>query len=171
MIGPRFKVPVVFLVVFVLHSGVMASLRSAGLPNDLLLLLPISAAIVAGSERGALVGFIAGMLADLFLETPLGLSALTYSVVGFALGVLQGNVIRASWWIPPLTALIGSAAGMVLFALFGATVGQSHLVGPDLPWIAMSVALVNTPASILVVRVMGWALSTGVSTERSFAPR
>ena len=171
MIGPRFKVPVVFLLVFVLHSGVMASLRSAGLPNDLLLLLPISAAIVAGSERGALVGFIAGMLADLFLETPLGLSALTYSVVGFALGVLQGNVIRASWWIPPLTALIGSAAGMVLFALFGATVGQSHLVGPDLPWIALSVALVNTPTSILAVRAMGWALSTGATTERSFAPR
>jgi rod shape-determining protein MreD len=171
VLPPRFKIPVLFLLVFVLHAGVMASLRTAGLPNDIVLLLPITAAIVAGSERGAIVGFVAGMLADLFLETPMGLSALTFSVVGFALGVLQGNVIRASWWIAPLTALVGSAAGMVLFALIGATVGQSHLVGPDLPWIAVSTALVNAPISVLLVRAMAWALATDTSSERSFAPR
>jgi rod shape-determining protein MreD len=148
-----------------------ASLRSAGLPNDLILLLPIAAAIVAGSEQGALVGFVAGLSADLFLETPLGLSALAYSVIGFAIGVLQGNVIRASWWIAPLTAFIGSALGTVLYAVIGATVGQNHLVGPDLPWIALSVALVNTPMSLLLVRAMGWALKTNALAERSFAPR
>jgi rod shape-determining protein MreD len=171
VLGPRFKLPVVFLAVLVVHSGVMAALRSAGLPNDIVLLLPVAAALVGGSERGALVGFVAGLLADLFLQTPLGLSALAYSLVGFGTGVLQSGVIRASWWIAPVTAFIGSAAGIVLYAVIGATVGQSHLVGPDLPWVALSVALVNVPVSVLVVRAMGWALATGPISDRSFAPR
>jgi rod shape-determining protein MreD len=163
--------PVIFITVLLLHTGLFASLRSAGLPNDLILLLPICAAIAAGSERGALVGFCAGLLADLFLETPLGLSALAYSVVGFGIGVLQGNVIRASWWIPPLTAFIGSALGTVLYAVIGATVGQANLVGPDLPWIAFAVALVNTPMSLLMVRAMSWGLKSDQLADRSFAPR
>ena len=169
--GPRFKLPVVFLLLLIAHMGVLASLRSAGVPNDALLLLPICAAIVAGSERAALVGFVAGMVADLFLQTPLGLSALTYSLVGFGFGVLQGNVIRAAWWIAPLTAFVGSAAGVILYALIGATVGQSHLVDGDLLWIALSVALVNTPLSMVVVRLMGWALTDGTISDRTFAAR
>lgn len=154
----RLRVVLLVIVTLTVQVVLLSGLRDAGVRTDALLLLPIAAAIVGGSERGALVGFVAGFVADLFLQTPFGLSALTFSVVGFAVGVLQGNVIRAAWWIAPLTALVGSAAGIVLYALIGAVVGQPHLVRPELGVIALSVALVNAPLSVVVVRAMSWAL-------------
>ena len=165
--SPRFRLPIVVLAALVVHTSLLEGLRSAGLPADAMVLLPVTAGVVAGSERGALLGFVAGLVTDLFLQTPFGLSALAFSLVGFGVGVLQGNVIRAAWWIMPLTAFVGSAAGMVLYAVIGAMVGQSHLVRPSLGLIALSVGLVNAPLSILFGRFMAWAL-TGAN-DRAYA--
>lgn len=153
----RLRVVLLVLVTLTVQVVLLSGLRQAGVRTDALLLLSIAAAIVGGSERGAIMGFVAGFVADLFLQTPFGLSALAYSVVGFAVGVLQGNVIRAAWWIAPVTAFVGSALGVVLYALIGAVVGQGHLVRPEVAVIALWVALVNAPLSILVVRLMSWA--------------
>ena len=51
-----------------------------------MLLLAISAGIAAGPEWGALTGFIAGIAFDLVLQTPFGLSALSYCIVGYLVG-------------------------------------------------------------------------------------
>lgn len=165
--SPRFRVPLVVLAALIVHTSLLEGVRSAGVPADAMILLPVTAGVVSGSERGALMGFVAGLITDLFLQTPFGLSALAYSLVGFGVGVLQGNVIRAAWWIMPLTALVGSAAGMVLYAVIGAMVGQSHLVRPGLGLIALSVGLVNAPLSILAGRAMTWALA-GID-DRAYA--
>jgi rod shape-determining protein MreD len=164
----RLRVLLLVIVTLTLQVVVLSGLRESGIRTDALLLLPIVAAIVGGSERGAIVGFVAGFVADLFLQTPFGLSALTFSVVGFAVGVLQGNVIRAAWWIAPLTALVGSAVGIVLYAVIGAVVGQGHLMRPELAVIAVSVALVNAPLSIVAVRLMSWALREA-NPDRAYA--
>ena len=81
-----------------------------------MLLFAICAGLAGGPSSGRLVGFAAGLLADLFLTTtPLGLSALTYCLIGSrsvpcAVGVLrEGRLLAPSW---PWSA---SAAGVVLF--------------------------------------------------------
>jgi len=48
-------------------------LRLAGRVPDLGLVLAVAVAFDHGPEAGALVGFLAGLGFDLFLETPLGL--------------------------------------------------------------------------------------------------
>lgn len=164
----RLRVVVLVIATLTVQIVLLSGLRDSGIRTDAMLLLPIAAAIVAGSERGAIVGFIAGFVADLFLQTPFGLSALTFSVLGFGVGILQGNVIRAAWWIAPLTALVGSALGIVLYALIGAVVGQAHLVRPELGVIAVSVALVNAPLSVVAVRLMAWALRDA-QPDRAYA--
>ena len=165
----RVRLPLVLITMLILHTSVLEGLRGAGIPADGMVLMAVAAGAVAGPERGALVGFMAGLLADLFLQTPLGLSALAYCLVGFAVGVLSGNVIRAAWWIMPVTAFIGSAAGMVAYAVIGAMVGQDNLVRPDLALIALSVGLVNAPLSMLVGRATTWALAG--SDDRAYAVR
>ena len=153
----RAKVPLLILLMLTVQTTVLSGLRNAGLHADAMLLLPITAGIVGGAESGALVGFLAGLTADLFLQTPFGLSALAYCLVGFAVGTVQGNVIRAAWWIAPLTAIVASAAGIVVYALVGAMVGQSQLLRGDLPVVAGWVAVINGPLAIPVVKLMEWA--------------
>ena len=97
----------------------------------------------------------------------MGLSALTYSVVGFGLGATQRGVLRAAWWIGPLTAMAASATSVALFVVIGAVVGVSHLSVLIVALIIVGVALINGPLSIAVIRPMGWAWPADVN--RAFA--
>lgn len=168
MTGPaRARLMLVIFGVLVLHASLLQGLRAAGIPADGLVLVAVVGGALGGPERGAVIGFSAGLVADLFLQTPFGLSALAYCLAGFTTGVLQGNVIRAAWWIMPVTAFVGSAVGVAFYALIGAMVGVQDLVRPTLPLIALSVGLVNAALSIPVARAMTWAM--GDVNTRTYA--
>lgn len=162
----RLRMPLVLGMTLVLHLTVLSRLRVENVRPDALLLVAIVAGLVAGAERGAVAGFCAGLLGDLFLQTPFGLSALAYALVGFAVGSIQAGILRAAWWIPVVTALAASAGGMVLFGVLGAMVGQSDFVGPRLAVIAALVGVMNAILAVPAVRVVGWAYHSG--SERSY---
>lgn len=158
MIARRLRLPVVLLLALVVHTAVLPRVRVAGASPDLMLLFSICAGLVAGAERGALVGFFCGIAADLFLQTPIGLSALTYSLIAFSVGLVQGTILRLAFWIAPLTALGASAAGVIVFVLAGAVVGQAQLISSKLLVIAASVSVLNALMSPVVVRVVRWSV-------------
>jgi len=165
--GLRLKVVLLILVACVLQQTVFAAVRLGEIRPHLLLLMAVSAAIVGGADRGAVVGFLCGLLTDLFLQTPLALSALAFSLVAFGVGTVQSSVIRSAWWIPPLTAFVASVAAIVLYALLGAIVGQSQLVRPVLLLVAVAVGAANAVLAPLMVRAVSWAMTD--QAERSFA--
>ena len=158
MSSPRLRTAAVVLTVLVAHLTVLNRVDPGGIRPDVLLLVGIMAGVVAGAETGAVVGFCAGVVADLFLQQPFGLSALAYTLVGFAVGSLQASILRATWWIPVLTAFAASVVGVVLYAVLGAVVGRGHLVQPRLLLVAVVVGVMNAILSVAVVRLLAWAL-------------
>src|SRR5579871_3229853 len=157
----RIKMSVLLVAVLILQSTELSGLRIRNVCPDAMLLTTIAAAIVGGEETGALTGFFAGLMSDVFLQTPIGLSALVYALVGFAVGAAQGGVLRASRWIPPFTTVTASAVGVVLFALVGAMLGQTQLLAPGpegLARIAGLVGVMNGVGAILMMPVMRRAL-------------
>lgn len=161
------RLPPLLVIAVVLHAAVLPQLRVAGVSPDLLLLLGIAAGMAAGPERGAVVGFLAGVLADCFVQTPFGLSALTYSLVGHAVGVFHATILHAAPWIPAATAIVASALGVILFGVLGAVVGEAHLLGRRLFDVALVVALVNGALVFLVAPPVRWA----TTAERAGAVR
>nr|MDQ3757513.1 rod shape-determining protein MreD [Actinomycetota bacterium] len=157
--GLRFRLPLALLLVLVLQSAAFQDVRVRDVHPDALLLFAVAVGIVAGAELGALVAFATGLVADLFVQTPMGLSALAFALVAFAVGTVQAGLIRAAWWITPLTAFVGSALGVVLFALIGSVLGQGQLVTGRLPVIALVVASTNAVLSLPAVRLASWALA------------
>ena len=159
----RLRLSAVLVVALVLQTTVVPDLRVLGVCPDLMLLCTVCAALVGGPELGGLVGFAAGLMADLFLTTtPLGLSALTFSVIGYAVGSIRRTTLQEGWLLAPATALVASAAGVVVFVVAGVTVGQSQLtrMGPvDVVKTAMVVGLMNAVIAAPVCRLMGWAAS------------
>ena len=102
LIGPRFKVPVL-----VLRRAPGARPAAARRPGGRRAPRPHAARRRGRGHRGrAERGAVArvrrsGLLTDLlFLETPLGLSAMVYCLVGYGVGLLQAGVLRSSWWLP-----------------------------------------------------------------------
>lgn len=158
------RLPPVLLVALMLHTAVLPQVRVLGVAPELLLLLGIATGIVAGPERGALVGFAAGLLADSLLQTPFGLSALTYSIVGHLAGVLQATVPHVGLWVPTSTAAVASAAGVMLFGVLGAVLGEEQLLGSRLLLVIVVVAVLNGLLLPLVARPVRWAVADEAPT-------
>ncbi|HTZ09792.1 MAG TPA: hypothetical protein VMB72_11995, partial [Acidimicrobiales bacterium] len=125
---------------------------------DVLLLLPVAGGYVAGPERGGAFGFVTGLVADLFLPTPFGLSALVGCLVGFGTGVATQGLVRTSWWLPPVVGAVATAVGTAAYAILGGVLGD-----PAMLRVYLAPALVaGVPAAVIlalpVVRLVGWAL-------------
>jgi len=168
MNNSRAKVPFVLLLFLVVELTVLDRLRVFGAVPDIMLLLAVVAGIVGGPRVGALFGFAAGIVLDLFLETPMGLSALVFCLVGYAVGNLQGGVLRAAWWIPIATTLVASVAGVLFYALVATVVGEPGLVTPRLLVAAAVVGVFNALVAPLALRLVRWSLS-GYEPERAYA--
>lgn len=153
------RLPPVLLAAVVLHTAVASQLRLFGVGAEVLLLVAIAAGIAAGPDRGAAVGFAAGLLADCFLQTPFGLSALTFCLVGWAVGTFQTTVLNAAWWIPMLTALVATGFGLLLFVGIGAVVGESQLISGRLVTVVAVASLLNAVLALPAVRVVRWAVA------------
>ena len=145
------------VVAVVLHAAVLPQLRVAGVAPDVLLLVGIAAGITTGPGRGAAVGFVAGLLADAFLQSPFGLSALSYCVVAYGVGTFNDTVLPASRWVVVGTAMVASALGVILFAVIGAVVGQTHLLSDRLVTVTVVVALVNGLLAPAALPALRWA--------------
>jgi rod shape-determining protein MreD len=164
----RAKVPLVLLLFLVVELTVLDRLRVFGAGPDIMLLLAVMAGIEGGPRVGALFGFAAGITLDLFLETPMGLSALVFCLVGYAVGNIQGGVLRAAWWIPIVTTFVASVAGVLLYALVATVVGQPRLVTTHLFVVAAVVGVFNALVSPFALRLVRWSIAD-TTGERAFA--
>ncbi len=150
------RTSLVLVVALTVQLGIAPSLGVFGVQGDLLLLVSIAAGVAAGPDRGAAIAFAAGIAYDLMLQTPFGLSALTYAIVAYLVGGVQDSVLRAAWWIPVVTATAASALGVILYGVFGTVLGDD-LIALSLVRVALIVAVLNTVAAPVVVRAMRWA--------------
>ena len=165
---PRFRIPVLLVTFVVVQAIVLRRLRIEGAHPELLLIVPLAAGLAGGRERGAAMGFAAGLLADLFLLAPFGLSALVYSVLGFTVGAFRSGILRSTWWIPVAIAAGGSALGVVGYALVSTVVGQTQMIDSRLAVVAAVVCILNAPLSIAAIPLVTWALGDD-GLSRSYA--
>jgi rod shape-determining protein MreD len=154
------RLPPFLLAAVVLHTAVLPQLRPFQVGADGLLLVAVCAGLAGGWRAGAWVGFGTGLLADCFLATPFGLSALANGLVGWAVGSLAGRLLRPGHWVLPATVFGASAGGVVLFAVLGALLGEDGLVTGRLLGVALLVGLLNAllgPAALAATR---WAVGS-----------
>lgn len=148
-----------FVVALLLQTTLLARVRVFGVMPDFMLLVAVAGGITAGPTRGAALGFASGMLIDLFLPTPLGLSALVFTLVGYGVGVANTGVLRSAWYIPVLTAGGASLLGVVLYALVGSVLGE-RMVNGHLITIAAVVGLSNAVLAPLAIKFVDWSLGS-----------
>jgi rod shape-determining protein MreD len=117
----------VMSIVLTMQLSLMPGLRIATASGDLMLLFALTAAMVGGPERGAIAGFCIGLAFDLFLTTPFGLSALTYSLGAYVVGRIQVGMLRHSALLPVFTLAVGTAGTVVVYALLARVFGQAWI--------------------------------------------
>lgn len=82
------KLIVAFLIwiSFILQSTVFRSLSLAGIVPNLLIILTSSFGFMRGEKEGMWIGFVSGLLCDIFFGQFLGFHALVYMYIGFLNG-------------------------------------------------------------------------------------
>jgi rod shape-determining protein MreD len=163
------RVALVIFVVLMVQQTIMVALRIDGVHPDLLWLLPITAALADGPETGGIVGFWAGLVFDLVLPTPFGLSALVGCLLGYTVGSLTTAVDPRTTWLKPVAALTGSVAADMLFAVLGAILGQSQMVQINFLALFLMVSISSVVFVLPVSRLMRWALA-GENNRHSLVP-
>lgn len=160
------RAAVVVVGALVLQASLFARFSFEGARPEVLVLVALMAGFVAGPEDGAIIGFATGLALDVLVSTPFGLSALVYTVAGYATGSVTSSVLRSAWWIASLVGAAGSAAVMLVYPLVGAVLGEPTLSGPSLGTIVVVVSAVNAVLAPLAAVALRWARADDVDRSR-----
>jgi len=152
------KVVGVLLLLLELQLHVVDGIRIAGRHPLIMLLIPIGAAIEGDATRAAIAGAVAGLVLDLYLETPLGLSAMVFALVGYGVASFEHGVIRADRWLQPAVAGVASGLGVIAIGATAALFGQPQYFRPSLFGSVVVVGLANALFATPTVRLVRWAL-------------
>lgn len=116
------------VVALVIQVSVLARLQLPGAVPDLLLLVVLGLALVYGHTAGALIGFGAGLLADLAppADHAAGRYALVLCVIGYLAGLARPENGKLKSATVPMLVVVGAAIGStLLYAGVGALVGDT----------------------------------------------
>jgi rod shape-determining protein MreD len=149
------RAALVLVVALVLQVSLVSDLRVAGAIGDLMLVVVVAAGLTGGADRGVTYGFAAGLLYDLVLDTPFGLTALTYAVVGYGVGVVGMALGRTSGWWPVLIAAAAGMAQSVLYTCIGILIGTAFPLG-DVPGIGLALAAMAALLVVPALRLLWW---------------
>jgi rod shape-determining protein MreD len=153
----RIRLFLVVVMLVVIQTTVFPHLRVFGAAPDLCLLLTIAVAYEDGPDTGAIVGFASGFAVDLFLSSPLGVSALSFAIIGYLVGVFQGGMLRPSGWIAPVLGGIGGLAGGALFVVVASIAGEDGLLTGHSVQIIVVAAIYDAVLATLVFPIGRWA--------------
>ncbi|MFI1352964.1 rod shape-determining protein MreD [Streptomyces sp. NPDC020898] len=116
------------IVAMVIQVSVLARLHLPGAVPDLLLLTVLGLALVYGHVGGALVGFGAGLLADLAppADHAAGRYALVLCLIGYLAGLVKPENGQLKSATGPMAVVVAAAVGTtLLYAGVGALVGDT----------------------------------------------
>ncbi|MFI9200382.1 rod shape-determining protein MreD [Streptomyces sp. NPDC053048] len=116
------------MVALVVQVSVFARLHLPGAVPDLLLLVVVGLALVYGHTAGALVGFGAGLLADLAppADHATGRYALVLCLIGYLVGLVRPDNGQLRSVAVPMLAVVGAAiTSTLLYAGVGSLVGDT----------------------------------------------
>lgn len=126
-----------------LQSTIFAQIKLGGAKPELMYLVTIVLAMLEGPASGAIGGFSAGMAQDFMLDQPKGITALTLTLVGYAVGTARQYITTPSPALPTLLVGAGTAAGVLFYGFVAFLLGQLSTGFPYLVRVAFLSAIYN----------------------------
>ncbi|MET9510704.1 rod shape-determining protein MreD [Streptomyces flavidovirens] len=147
------------IVALVVQVTVLARLQLPGAVPDLMLLTVLGLAFVYGNTSGALIGFGAGLLADLAppADHAAGRYALVLCVIGYLAGLAKPETGQLRSATAPMVAVVVAAIGStLLYAGVGALVGDTAARHVGIVNLLLTSALYDLLLAPFVVPVVMW---------------
>lgn len=155
---------ILLLVLITTQDAVLRYLSVWGVVPNLALLLVIAAAVVRGSDYGAGLGFVAGLLLDLVPPATgtAGRWALALVIAGFLAGKVSGDVRGSRRAMLVLVAGCSFVATSV-YALSGVMLGDVPMESGRMPLVIVVGVIVDVVAAVIL-------LPSGLTLMRRLRP-
>lgn len=152
------RVLLVSVVLLGLQTTIATELRPFGVVVQIMLAFAAACGAVSGPTPGALAGFSIGLVYDLGVGTPLGSTALTMTIAGYAAGWGRQFRIEPRWWILSGLAAIGVAIGESAVPVVRLLIGESDVATARVLVVIPTVTVAGLLSAPLLLPIGRWAL-------------
>lgn len=155
---PVVRLVMVGLPVLALQTTVVADVPVAGVVLQVVLLCAAAAGVAAGPERGALAGFVLGLLFDLALTSPLGLMAFVYGLAGYLAGYINSLTVEHPRWLVAVVVGAASALSTLAQPVVANLIGIQGWLTTHVVRVVVVVSIANAVLAPAAVALMRWTL-------------
>lgn len=138
ILGPLLRLVPVGLIALSIQRVVFANHPVGDIKLQFVLALVVAAGAGGGSDRGAVAGFVLGLMYDASGNTPLGLMALSYGLAGMTAGYVHSFTPDPQWWLASIFAFFGAAVGEAAIPAAEVITGEDGWITTDI-WITVLV--------------------------------
>ncbi|MCH9836463.1 MAG: rod shape-determining protein MreD [Ilumatobacter sp.] len=156
--GSLIRLIPVGMVMLALQRTVFVDIKVAGVTVQVVLALAAAAGASGGSERGAVAGFVLGAMFDLVEGTPLGSTAIAFTIAGAVAGLLAVITAEPQWWLKALFVGLGCAAGEALLPVVRVFIGEESPWPANMLKVILVVGLAGALMSPVLVPLSRWCL-------------
>ena len=146
----------------IVQTAAVSQVQIFGANADLTPIVVAFAGLLCGSLAGAVFGFGVGLLVDLALVQPVGMSALLFLAIGFGAGRVRELRDPQSRFVPVVVGAAATAAAQVGFSIMNFLLGRDvplgfRLIGEIVVTILLNAAIA-VPVHAIVRRWLSAAL-------------
>jgi cell shape-determining protein MreD len=156
--GPLVRVIPLGLILLALQRTIFVEIQVGGVIIQIMMAMAAAAGVAGGSERGAIVGFIFGVMFDLAEGTPLGSTATAMTIAGAVGGLLALIAADPHWWLEAIFTALGTATGVVMIPVVRSFIGEPQPFEGELGIVVIVVAAAGAVLSPLLVPLGRWCL-------------
>jgi len=156
--GPLVRVIPLGLILLALQRTILVEIQIGGVIIQIMMAMAAAAGVAGGSERGAVVGFVFGVMFDLAEGTPLGSTATAMTIAGAVGGLLALIAADPHWWLEAIFTALGTAAGVVMIPVIRAFIGEPAPFQGELGIVVLVTAVAAAVLSPVLVPLGRWCL-------------
>lgn len=156
--GPLVRVIPLGIILLALQRTIFVELQVNGVILQVMMSMAAAAGVAGGSERGAVVGFVLGVMFDLAEGTPLGSTAIAMTIAGVVGGLLAVIAADPHWWLAAIFTGLGTAAGVAAIPLIRLFIGEQEPFQQRLAIVVAITAAAGVIMSPLLVPLARWCL-------------
>ena len=146
------------MVMLALQRTVFAELQVSGVIVQIVLALVAAAGAAGGSERGAVAGFTLGVMFDLVEGTPIGSTAIAFTLAGAVAGLLALIAADPQWWLNAIFVGLGAAVGEAMIPVVRIFIGEENPWPSQMVRVVVIVSVSAMVLSPLLVPLGRWCL-------------
>ena len=144
----------VILSALLLQTTIFAEVNLLGAKPELMYLITIAFGMLEGPASGAITGFVGGMAQDFLLDAPKGITALTLTLLGYAIGMARQFIVSPSPVLPVVLVALGTFGGVLFYGVVSFLLGQLDSTWLYLLRVAVLSAIYNAILTPLVFPIM-----------------